>query len=164
MSWELVVTVAIVVVGWLVSGTQRVNEELTSERRRTYGDLLCAEVGLSRTSKDGASREAPLIVGAENSSKASPTSTFRELATRARLISSGSMFKSGVIQAYEKAVIAETQNQSDIDKTRKALEAHARIECIYNSMILRGWFHRRYRPAPSGRPPSSGIDAKPLID
>lgn len=50
----LVVTQIALVVGWLVSGTQRVTEALTSERRAAYLELLSAADATRRGDHDSA--------------------------------------------------------------------------------------------------------------
>lgn len=47
----LLLTNVAVIVEWVVSGTQRVTEELTRERRQTYSELLCHALSVRKGGK-----------------------------------------------------------------------------------------------------------------
>lgn len=109
----LALTNLALLVGWVVSGTQRVTEELTTERRRAYMDLLvCAEAIRSKRSQPH---------------------EIRPLAERAQFLASHEMFESGLIERLVSGIGAD----HGWAKARSDFLRAARFESHHNTAIRR---------------------------
>lgn len=110
----LVATNLALIVGWLVSGTQRVAEELTKDRRTSYSELLCAALAV-------------------RNGRAEPSS-LAEHVERAEFVSSSQMRESRLIQHLEACVVADEPTWSD---ARARYMTAARFEAHHNQATRR---------------------------
>jgi hypothetical protein len=107
-----------ILVGWFVSGTQRVNEELTKERRAAYAKVLAgADAIRADRSVDIREFERAVLAG--------------------DFLSSRQMYESGRLRALLDR-IGSSEWQAELDWFREL----ARDETQKNS-VTRRWLHRR---------------------
>lgn len=102
----LALTNMAILVGWLVSGTQRVTEELTKERRSAYSNLLVCALAVR------AGRDHPPGLA--------------ELAARAEFVATPEMFRSGLIEQLVNSVM-DDQTWHDVHRhfvTAARFESH----------------------------------------
>src|SRR4051794_25098247 len=91
-----------IIIGWFVIGTQRVTEELTSERRKAYVDLL-AELDdlraarLVRSEPSPGQPLTPLNAPRPDQSAGEPNCSLRRLCGTAELLSSDEMQRSKLV-------------------------------------------------------------------
>lgn len=109
----LALTNIALLVGWVVSGTQRVTEELTTERRSAYIDLLvCAD--------------------AIRSSRSSPED-IRPLEERALFLATQEMFDAGLIER----LVAGVADDKEWRLARSDFLRAARFESHHNTTVRR---------------------------
>ncbi len=105
----LAVTNLALVIGWFVSGTQRVTETVTVERRKVYSDfIVCAR----EVRKGG-----------------HPEPGIEELAQRAEVVASDEMLESKLIRRLEKSALSG----DDWERIRERFLTAARLESLQNS-------------------------------
>jgi hypothetical protein len=121
MSALLTAAVGIIgiAVGWFVSGSQRINEKLTEERRSSFLALLLEADAVQR---DPAADRAGLT----------------NAVSRAEYVCSGELLRSGLIARF-----AASAGTEDWAPRRAQFVTVSRLESIYNAKLLR-WWHRRW--------------------
>jgi hypothetical protein len=119
------------IIGWFVSGYQKITEKLTEERRRAYLVLIC---------------EADK---ANDNQKADRTALERA-ASDAEFICSNQMMKSGRIEELVRAVATERW-MDERERFFKLGPGHPDRARLVDRGFQRGCLHRTTRPAPQNR-------------
>ncbi|HEX2706049.1 MAG TPA: hypothetical protein VHM65_09845 [Candidatus Lustribacter sp.] len=122
--FALALTNVALVLGWVISGYQRVSEELTRERRTAYADLLCAVQSARRGERADAN--------------------IADLAGRARLRSSPQMHASRILDDFVAAIHGD---EATWERERSRFIEAARYESLVNSATRR-WLRRSSVYAP----------------
>jgi len=118
----LAVTNLALVLGWVVSGTQRIGESLTSDRRSAYTNLLV----MATARRNGSDNEVPL----------------QDAEERALLVASDQMFDARLIDR----LVASARGGDDWPAARASFLAAARFESQENSSLRRRFLRaQKYR-------------------
>ena len=118
----LALTNLALVLGWVVSGTQRIGESLTSDRRAAYANLLVT----AAARRNGSDTEGLL----------------QDAAERALLVASDQMFHARLIDR----LVSSAGGGDDWPAARASFLAAARFECQENSSLRRRFLRaKKYR-------------------
>jgi hypothetical protein len=112
-----------IALGWLVSGSQRINEKLTEDRRSTFLALL-------------------LEADAVHREPAGDRAGLTKAVTQAEYVCSEELLRSRLISRF-----AASAGTADWAPRRAEFIRVSRLETIHNAKLLRWWHRRWYRPA-----------------
>lgn len=151
------VTIVLIVIGWVVLGSQRVNEALLAERRVAYlrvlelidprtRDLVLSDTSVLSAPADSTGHDradVPAATSANSSSRADDASVHNlqlvQAIHAAEMVASRRMRMSKVL---DELLASDTRNAVSTEQ-REAFVTLARMESIYNARILL-WWHRSW--------------------
>lgn len=143
-------TTASVVIGWFVTGTQRVTEELTKERRQAYRELLAQTDDLR-----GWWTRDPALAQPPRRPDPREVKELRRLASAAQLLSSEEMLSSGRLSSLIQAAVDD--DASGYETARDEFLTAARLDSHRNSSRLRKNHRGAWYELPAGSSDSSGV-------